>query len=125
MTKQFLTFTHDGRVRPTHYDNGTPVLNFTLGEFQQLGTQINVSTPLTTSDDARLFVYALASADLQWHFDDDIEDNMFPDLTATQRTQLGHRQAELFTLLSDPHDEAIDAMYMSHKVFEDLGKVRA
>lgn len=121
-TEGDLVFTHDGRVRPTHYGLRptlqVPVLQFTRSEFVALKDALDISTPLVTADAARRFIFALASADLQWHFDDDVEENMFPQLTPEQRGQLDNRRTELFDLLLDPHDIAIDAMFMNNAAKE-------
>lgn len=117
-SERVLTFTHGDTARPTQYDDGTPLMNFTEEGFHALGVGIRIETPLKTVRDAKRFIYALASAGMQWHLDDDVEDNMFPELSDLQRTQLGYRRDELFALLPDPHDIAIDAMHMG-EAFDD------
>ena len=114
----FLVFSHDNgdvplRIRPKTYDDGTPALNFTLEAFRALGEHLDVDTPLQSTDEARRFVYALAAAGMLWHFDDDVEESMFPELSSVQRDALGRRQSELFVWLPNPHELAVDAMYMS------------
>jgi len=59
---------------------------------------------LTNPEKAKQFIFDLKNNDLDFHFDDDIEDIFKGRLSQLQINQLRERVKELFKILDDPFE---------------------
>jgi len=68
--------------------------------------------PITSEDEGRAFIFAMAKAGLMFHFDDDAEDCLREhNLPPSHVDRIQSQVNKLFEVCKDPFDHAIDAFH--------------